>query len=111
MRDAGKFFKHLLFAAVAVATLILALGTREARAADKVVVFHSEGDGADAIADDVKDQMPKGLVAGDPKKFEGALTKAGHKGAMGKALDSTKARDKLVEKIRKAAQNSKSDVV
>jgi hypothetical protein len=112
MRDAGNFFKHLLFAAVAVATLIFGLAVpRTARAADRIVVFHAEGDGADAFADDVKDQLPKGLIAGDPKKFEGALTKAGHKGAMGKALDNTKQRDKLLEKVRKAADTAKADVV
>lgn len=107
-----RFLKHLLFAAVAVATLIFGLAIpRTARAADRIVVFHAEGDGADAFADDVKDQLPKGLIAGDPKKFETALTKAGHKGAMGKALDSTKQRDKLLDKVRKAAENAKADVV
>lgn len=121
MRDAGNsqftrptfggsgFLKNLLFAAVAVVTLLF--GLPSAFAADKVVVVHAEGDGSDAIADDVKDQLPKGLIAGDPKKFETALGKAGHKGAMGKTLDSTKQRGKLLEKVRKAAENAKVDVV
>jgi len=112
MRDAGKFFKTLFFAAVAVATLLLGLAGN-AKAADKIVAIHAEGEGADAIAQALRDQLPKGLSTstGDNKKFDAALTKAGHKGAMGKALDSTKTRDKLLEKVRKAGQNAKVDVV
>jgi hypothetical protein len=112
MRDAGKFFKTLFFAVVAVASLMFTLA-REARAADKLVVIHAEGDGSDAIANEIRNQLPKGLSTstGDLKKFDAALAKAGHKGAMGKALDSTKQRDKLLEKVRKAATNAKVDVV
>jgi len=108
MREAGKFHRSLLFVAVAVATLFFSL---VASAAGRIVVVHAEGDGADAIAKDVKEQFPKGLSAGDADSFHSALAKQGHKGPMGKALDSAKSRDKLLEQVRKAAEAAGIDAV
>lgn len=103
-----RFPKALLFVAVAVSTLLLSV---MAWASGRVVVFHAEGDGADAIAKDLKEQLPKGLSAGDADAFHGALGKQGHKGAMGKDLDAPKAREKLLERVRKAGEAAGVDVV
>ncbi|MBI2388872.1 MAG: hypothetical protein HYV09_04570 [Deltaproteobacteria bacterium] len=108
MRDAGKFLKPLLFVAVAVATLLF---TALVWAADRTAIVLAEGEGAEAIAKNLQEQLPKGLVAGDSKIFTGTLVKHGHKGPLGKALDSTKTRDALLEKVRKAAEADSVDVV
>lgn len=111
MRDPGKFLKATLLAVLAVMTLVVTLLVSEdAWAADRVVVVHAEGPDSDAIAKDVKASLPKGLTAGDPKEFNGELAKQGQKGAFGKALDG-KQREKLLERVRKAAKASSVDVV
>jgi hypothetical protein len=112
MRDPGKFLKATLLAVVAVMTLFVSLLVSEdAWAADRVVVVHAEGPDSDAIAKDVKASLPKGLTAGDPKEFTSELGKQGQKGAFGKALDNGKQREKLLERVRKAAKASSVDVV
>lgn len=108
MRAAGKFLNSLLFVAVAVATLLFSLA---ASAGGRIVVFHAEGEGADAIAKDLKEQLPKGLSAGDVDSFHSALGKQGHKGGMGKALDGPKSREKLLDQVRKAAEAAGVDAV
>ncbi|MGZ3454418.1 MAG: hypothetical protein ACXVEF_32730 [Polyangiales bacterium] len=112
MRDPGKFLKATLLVVVAVMTFFASvLASSAVLAADRVVVIHAEGPDSDAIAKDVKSNLPKGLVAGDPKEFNGELGKQGQKGAFGKALDNSKQREKLLDRVRKAAKASSVDVV
>lgn len=108
MRAAGKFLNSLLFVAVAVATLLFSLA---ASAGGRIVVFHAEGEGADAITKDLKEQLPKGVSAGDTDSFHSALAKQGHKGPMGKALDGPKSREKLLDQVRKAGEAVGVDAV
>ncbi len=108
MRDAGKFLRTALLIAVAVATLITA---RLAWAADRWVVVWAEGPDSDAIAKEVKAQLPSGLVAVDAKTFRDMLAKEGHKGPMAKALATAKTREKLFERVRKAADAAKLEAV
>lgn len=78
---------------------------------DKIIVVLAEGPDAETLTEAVEGSLPPGIVAGNKKEFVEALVKLGQKGPFGKSLDSTKGREKPLERVRKAAETASVDVV
>jgi hypothetical protein len=77
-------------------------------AAQKSIAVFIEGQDASSVREDVLAAAPKGVTEIDAKAFSQALSKAGQS-KLGNALTQQKGRDKVIERVQKAAKDVKAD--
>ncbi|GAC1351127.1 MAG: hypothetical protein NVSMB1_01180 [Polyangiales bacterium] len=111
MRPGDKKLRPLSLLFATLSLTVLSHATYARAASPPKIVVLSEGPDAEALRNDALKVMPDGFSVGDSPSFVKALGKAGHKGAVGKDLDSDKKHDKTIEQIHKAAESEKVDAV
>jgi hypothetical protein len=100
----------LLLTLTALVTTLLTSALAQAQTS-KTIAVYIEGSDSDSVRASVLEIVPKTLKVMDADDFKTALGKAGAKGPFGGLLATPKKRDKLLDKVRKAAKASGVEAV
>jgi hypothetical protein len=100
----------LLITLTAFVTTLLTSALAQAQTSKSIAVY-IEGNGSDSVRSSVLEIVPKTLKVVDADDFKTALGKAGAKGPFGGLIGTPKKRDKLLDKVRKAAKATGADAV
>lgn len=104
---------HLFLASLLafVCAFVVLPRAAHAKGDNKSIGVYAEGPDAEEIRAAVVSAMPEGITVVDASKVKDAFGKAGLKAGLGKAFDNPKQRDKILDKVRKAAQGGSIDAV
>ena len=100
----------LLLTITTLVTLLLTSAIAEAQTSKSIAVY-VEGNDSGSVRARVLEIVPKTLKVVDADDFKAALGKAGARGPFGGLIGTPKKRDKLLDKVRKAAKSTGADAV